>query len=488
MREALRRMLWLAPTLVGVTMIAFWAISRALAPSGANAELPLFFNPHPTGISDAAWTAAEQVAADGPDAEQAANTLVRLGGAALPHVLPRLDSLSPEGRQRVARALTPLAARMDTAVDQTLRQNDSAVEFWSRFWEENFVDFNDVIVRRVVTRYAQRASALRLRELKRLDTFALDELIGQMERAVAQQDAGQLRRLSAAASQVTEKDWVLPLGATPDGIAAINSKWQSWWAAERRNYVNLTGVERLLSPLLQTRYATWVRETVRSQFGVLASGQPALSALKERAPTTLLLLFIGLLGGTLLGMLSGALTGLLSPQRARLTQATLGILLMAFPAGVLITVGRPESSFGKFSVALTLMLLLGALLVARYQRRATVRLLEERWVRNYAALGASNTRLIWLTLRPSSNIAVSTMAPHTSTLLSAAFVLEYALGLDGIGPTTITALIERELSWVMLVAVATAALVGVIQISSDLLIGSVGRGPHRSLREESMDG
>ncbi len=487
MREALRRLLWLAPTLVGVTLIAFWAISRALTPIGGGAELPLFVNPKPIGVGDLSWHAAERVAAGNEDAEAAANTLVRLGGAALPHVLPRLDSLSPEGRQRVARALAPLAARMDTAVEQTLRRNDSAAEFWSRFWEENFVDFNEVIVRRVVSRYAQRASDLRERDLRRLDTFALDELITQMEQEERAGNVERLRRLTVAAAHVAENDWVLPPDGTQEAASALNSKWQSWWVHERRNFVNLTGVERLLSPLLQTRYATWVRETVRSEFGVLASGQPALRALRQRAPITLTLLLAGLFGGTLLGMLSGALTGLLRQRTARLLEGAFSLVLLALPAGFLITLGRPQSVATKLTLAATLMLLLGALLVSRYQRGATARLLNQRWVANYAALGASGVRRVLYTLRPSSNIALSTMAPHTSTLLSAAFVLEYALDLNGIGPTTIAALAQRELSWVMLVAVTTAAFVSVVQVGSDLLLGRLGRGGRMAVRESSDD-
>src|SRR5690606_8416744 len=141
-------------------------------------------------------------------------------------------------------------------------------------------------------------------------------------------------------------------------------------------------------------------------------------------------------------------------------EGAFGLILLAIPTGMLITIGRPQTPSAKLTVAFALMLLLGALLVSRYQRGATAQLLNQRWVTNYAALGASRLRLVWLTLRPSSNIAISTMAPHTSTLLSAVFVLEYALGLDGIGPTTFAALKQRELSWVMLVAVTTASLVG----------------------------
>jgi ABC-type dipeptide/oligopeptide/nickel transport system permease component len=484
MREAIRRLLWLAPTLVVVTVLAFWAISRALLLDGPEA-LPLFFNTAPVGVRELAWQAATDVAQGGPQTERAERTLSELGGAALPHVLPRMDSLTPEGRQRVARALAPLAVRMDTAVERSLRQRDTAVEFWSRFWADNFVDFNPAIVKRVVTRYAQRPSALRERELKRLDAFALDELLRQMDELRTPGQFAQLRRLTEAAAHVTGNPWVLPLDADTSVAREINARWQSWWAPRRRDYVSLQGVERLLSPLLHTRYATWVQESVRSEFGVLRDGKPALAALREQAPITLYLLLVGLLGGTLLGISSGALAALLKPRVARALESGLAILLLCVPLGALFITGVPESAAGKRALATFSMLLFGALLVSRYQRTSSQQLLQHTWIRCQRAMGASPARLALYTLRPSSNLAISAMAPHTSTLLTTVFVVEFALGIDGIGPTTIAALGDREVEWVMMVTVATAALVGLIQVLSDIVLARLD--PRRLRSDNEVD-
>src|SRR5690606_11369168 len=114
--------------------------------------------------------------------------------------------------------------------------------------------------------------------------------------------------------------------------------------------------------------------------------------------------------------------------------------------------------------------LVGAALVSRHQRTASASLLRSPWIRAYRALGLSKGRVALLTVRPSSNVAISTLAPPTSTLLTVVFVIEFALHIDGIGPATILALQRRELSWVMLVTVATAALVGVIQLLSDVAL------------------
>ena len=45
MRLVLRRLLWLAPTLLAITLVTFGVLSSALPPDPELADLPLFFNP-----------------------------------------------------------------------------------------------------------------------------------------------------------------------------------------------------------------------------------------------------------------------------------------------------------------------------------------------------------------------------------------------------------------------------------------------------------
>ena len=103
---------------------------------------------------------------------------MRLGGAALPYVLPRLDDLSPEARGRVALALEPLAARMgETRAGGADGDADSAARFWAHFWDDRALDFTRPSADRQVTRIATRETELRDQELRRLDTYALPELV-----------------------------------------------------------------------------------------------------------------------------------------------------------------------------------------------------------------------------------------------------------------------------------------------------------------------
>ena len=83
-----------------------------------------------------------------PDAPE---RLAKLGGAALPFVLPRLEELTPEERARVTVALAPIARRMGVARDEAVLEDPVAgAAFWTRFWQDRSLDFRDVVVTRLI--------------------------------------------------------------------------------------------------------------------------------------------------------------------------------------------------------------------------------------------------------------------------------------------------------------------------------------------------
>src|SRR5215475_3362502 len=89
--HALRRLLWTIPALIGVSLVTFLFLS---------------YVPDPT--DDPAFAARNPPA----EVERLRRELVRLGGAALPFVIPRFDALEPDRRQELALALAPIAERM----------------------------------------------------------------------------------------------------------------------------------------------------------------------------------------------------------------------------------------------------------------------------------------------------------------------------------------------------------------------------------------
>lgn len=467
MREVLRRVLWLAPTLLIVTALAFWTISLALG-HATHASTPLFINTQPQGVAALAWGAAEAVAFQRTSSDQARGELVRLGGAALPHILPRLDGLPPDGRERVAQALAPLAFRMGISAPEEWSELD-AVVFWRSFWDEHFVDFRSSVVARVVQRFTQRASVVRENELRRLDSFALDHLIEQMAQHSDRcwtTPAIPLTRLTTAASRVTAMPWVVHPSSSPRECQRLLATWMGWWAQHRHEFVQLHGVERFLAPILQTRYAYWARESARTRFGHLQNGEIALLALQDRAPTTLLLLLSGWGGSLGTSLMAGSLPVL--ARRRRGWALAWGVACLAATCAFLGLI-LPWVTGLERQTAIACAVVFGvcSLLTAVYQRSTVLDLLDRDWMRTYRALGVSPTRQAMWISRTCVGLTLGTLAPQLSTLLSLVFVAEYAWQLDGLGRFTILALSQRDVSWLMLITVTTTLVVALTQIAAE---------------------
>src|SRR5690242_9093224 len=125
------------PTLIGISIVTFLFLSYVPDPLSDPAvaetlsaeelahlrrtrflDLPRFINVAPIGIEERVAAAVSAIVDDTPLAPSSQKELVRLGGAALPYVLPRLDSLAPAPRARVALALAPIARRMGVASNE----------------------------------------------------------------------------------------------------------------------------------------------------------------------------------------------------------------------------------------------------------------------------------------------------------------------------------------------------------------------------------
>src|SRR5580704_10478464 len=111
--HALRRLLWSIPALIGVSLVTFLFLSYVPDPTddpsfAARTEpvelerlrrerfldLPRLVNLHPRDVRERVEDVFAALGRGGVDAAEARHDLVRLGGAALPFVLPRLDALS----------------------------------------------------------------------------------------------------------------------------------------------------------------------------------------------------------------------------------------------------------------------------------------------------------------------------------------------------------------------------------------------------------
>ena len=490
MRYALRRILWIVPTLAAISVLSFWALTSSLGPPVASelgptarqrlAELPRFVNPRPRTVRDLALEATEAVAENGTDGAAARAELVRLGGAALPHVLPLLDTLPPAGRARVAQALSPVARRMGVGSTAELENPDAAVVFWTRYWQDRAIDFRPAVMRRLVRRSAERSTDLRSEDVRELDTYALPELISALE--VTRDELPRARRLSQLLAHVTGLPWAIGERATPEQALTLIVRWHSWWTLNRADYVTFDGPERAFAMLTETQYGKWAAEAARTRFGTTAAGQPVLDVLRDRAPVTLWLLasawFGGYLSGIALGLLGAGLRGTpwsfgssLAP-RLWLGWAlpAAAIALVAVPSAALASALSPASSdHAPFRASLTMALVAGAI-VSHYQRRASADVLLQSHARTLLAFGASDLRVAVRTLRAAGGVAISFVGADLPALLTTAFVVERCFGLPGLSQPTFEAIMVGDVSWLMALVVTGTLFGALAQIASDSLL------------------
>jgi peptide/nickel transport system permease protein len=471
MRGLLRRILWLGPTLILVTLVAFGVLASALPEQAGMPHLPLYLNPDPGGVEELALHAVARIAAGGADAEAQARELARIGGAALPFVLPALDTLTPEGRRLVAQALAPVRARMGFESDD--EDADQEVLFWSRFWEEHSIDFRPIVAEQAVRRLSQRSSSSRMAEIRRLDTYALSELIARMTPIERESDVERVAALSELAAEITGQGRLrLSADASVSDARAVALAWQDFWNARRVEFTAYRGAERLVAMFRDTRYGNWVAQAARRELGVLRGGQSAGEALASGARVTLPLLIAGLLGSWVSGVVWAAVAAGTGPRAGRALRLAAG-LSSALPAVVLAALFAPREGQGPLGLGVLLMLFAGAPLVSLYTGLGQSAGLRQRFVRSLRALGASRWQAALGTVKLSSPALLAQLGTQAPSVITLAFVVEYALGLPGLGTLTIESVKAADLNWLMAITLASTLVVGLLQIVSELAVGQL---------------
>ena len=487
MRHALRRILWIVPTLFLVSIAAFWVLTATPTPGG-RAEAgehgahpffgphspPRFLNPHPTSVRELTEQAMNSIASDDTRAAAARVELARLGGAALPHLLPKLDSVEPIGRGRIALALAPIGQRMNVGTPEERGSPEGAALYWSRFWQDRAIDFRPAVVKRAVGRLAEKSTAGRRQDVTELDTFALPELIDMMAPVNRQADVKRATRMAAAASRITGEPWKVPKDASVDQARAVVRTWQRWWVKHRSDYVTFDGAGRALAMVSETQYAHWATDAVQNRLGTTASDERVLDVLVRRGPLTLWLLAVGLFAGFALGMLVGVAGAARARRGVDTLTSAVAVGIAALPIAALSAWAAPAQGSGaRYFTAALLMTLAAAALTSRYQRASSRVAMDQEYSRTARAFGASPWRLARWTFRASSVASISLMGAHLAQLLTVAFVIEHALGLDGLAATTLRAIVAKDLAWLMALSLVIATALALVQITSDALLAAL---------------
>lgn len=488
-RHAVRRLLWTLPTLVGVSIISFLLLSfvpdptsdPTLASTQSSEEierirrerfvdLPRFVNVIPRDVRARADAALRTVAANEPDAAAAARELARLGGAALPHVLPVFDALAPEPRERVAVALAPVAVRMGLATLEEAQRPSRAVALWTRFWDDRGVEFRSASVRSAVRRLARYGSTSRAVELLELDTFALDNVIEALVPPFDDASMQEARALVDIASHVTGRDDRIAPGDDLDAARACVDRWRSFWTIYRSDFVVLSGTARASATVLETRYGKWALGALTHGFGLSSQGEPILEELSRRAPTTLSILFGSMALAYGVAIPLGVITAASRGRKSDLAITSVVLALFALPTAIFaVALVRWAGASGSVFAAIVVLAAGLAASPTRQLRSKLTSAASQEFFNAALARGASNTRaLIAHGLRNSLLPLVTLAALEPPLALGGTFVVERAFGLHGLGEVMIRAVNERDISWLMALSICAAATAACFVILTDL--------------------
>jgi ABC-type dipeptide/oligopeptide/nickel transport system permease component len=461
LRAAIRRILGVALTLIAVSIGMFWAAAtydarHAARRSSPFATLPVFFNAQPRGVRELSAAAVRHIAQGDALSAGAELSLARLGGAALPYVLPALDSLEPRSRERVALALTPIAARMGVASTAELGDGAQSVLFWTRFWQDRAIDFRPQSVRHLTTRLAERSIALRREDLIHVDTFALPALIDGLGEVATADDVARVQRLNSVLAHVTD----LPVSCAPNASVAEAQRtvdtWRDFWELHGSEYSALDGPRRLAATFVATQYGKWLAQVLRGGLGRTHSGESAGSVVQRGLVSTSFLLLVGLGGGFPLGVAWTRFERRTRKIAGRYASAIAGTALAAIPCATFVRLF--VSARAELFSAVCLVTLTTAAWVSRHLARSTM----SQSVSPIAA-------------------ALSVSAPLGATyppfVLSAIVLVELAFGLPGLGRTAAIALASGDVNAWMAASLTLALATLLLRQAADLIRPQIASSP-----------
>lgn len=511
---ALRRAIWAIPTLFGVSLVVFLLTTLLPDPiavegavedaaegaAGAAAEvearvrmselrrarfldLPRIVNVAPRDVRTTVSECTAHLVAEDADAAYCEARIARIGGAAFPHLLPRLDEIPPAGRGRLALALAPIGRRMGISASRepepgavALRDRpEDAALFWKRFWEDRSVDFTETAVRRSVQRLAARESELVERELRLVDTFALRELMAALRTT---EDPAALARLTRVAAAVAERDPAVHQLA-PDAdrarARAVVSEWLSWWYVHETDYIVLEGGEKVTASVAQTRYAKWVLGAATGQLGLSSRDSvPIFDKLASRAPVTLGMAMLALLLSTAIGVPIGVVAAW---RRGDTVDHAVWILLLAIYSVPTFLVAELLAKFGPAaSSALVLPILalstVSLAVMTQHQRASLIEALEQDYVRSARAKGARTLRVLVVHALRNSLVPTVTLAGvQFPALVGGAFVIEEVFDVHGLGWETLRAIEAHDAAWIVAVTLLCAVVALACLVASDIAYG-----------------
>ncbi|MBK8258552.1 MAG: ABC transporter permease subunit [Polyangiaceae bacterium] len=479
-----RRALWLLPTLAFVSLATFLFLSYVPDPAvegGVAAaqlgdarvaelrrrrflDLPRFANTAPADARARAAAAVQAIVNGGNDEADARRELVRLGGAALPHVIPGLDALAPEPRSRVALALAPLAKRMGlTARDETTNP-ERAAAFWIRFWNDREPEFRDAAVRSTVRRLSQYGAGTRAGDLRALDTFVFEHVIAALAPPTDSTSLASARALVDILADVTERDDRIGVNADMRSARACVDRWLAFDAVYGTDFKTLTGAARITAVGTETRYGKWLLFTFSPRVAKTAEGTPVLTSMGRRARVSLPIVFGAIALAYSIAIPLGVVAAATRRRVMDLGVVTFVLALYALPTAVISVLVANIGGTGSLVVPTMILALSLVAAPAGQQRAALLGALYADHIVAARARGAGLLRVVLVHGLRHAIVPTATLtALEAPMALGGAFVVERVFSLYGLGEATIVAVEQRDIPWLMALSffAAAAAAIGV---------------------------
>jgi ABC-type dipeptide/oligopeptide/nickel transport system permease component len=489
----IRRLLWIIPTLAAVSFVTFLVLSYVPDPSDRGPrpllvdrekeelhrrerflDLPRFVNLSPRDARARTAAAIAQIARGGSEGRDGARELARLGGAALPHVLPTLGDLPADQRTAVAVALSPVAERMGLGRAEEAASPELAVAFWSRFWADRSVEFRPASVRTGVERLARYRTESRARELAVLDTFVVPAVMERLAPPWDEESVDVARTLVNVLAHVTDRDDRIAAGASVSDARACVARWRDFWLVYEADFTTLDGTSVVGAMVRETRYGKWAAGAALDLGGAGGESGRTYARIGKATPTTATLVFGGILIGYALGVLIRTLSAALENRRTLdVGIGALVVALHALPAAALALVA---GSLGHRSLIVpTLVVAIGLVASpARHHRTALAAVLSKDYVTAARARGASRLRVVVRHGLRHAMFSIATLITvEPPVALGAAFVVESVFGLDGLGKLTVDAVASRDTSFLMGLALVAAMGASALVLLTDVLYGAL---------------
>jgi ABC-type dipeptide/oligopeptide/nickel transport system permease component len=467
LRYVLRRAFWVVPSILMVSLVGFWVLSALpQASDKEGSHLPLFFNSSPRDITvwvEHAVGRLRDARGDHAARQQAMAELGGLGGAALPLILPRLDSLAPELRRDVLTALAPVAERMGVRNGKQAASQQSALLFWTLFWQTQDIEFRRASADSAVRRYARYGTDARAQHVRLLDTYALDSIFSFLMTEGPNGQLAEKERLLQVLSAILGTELATTVCKSPNDATACIVSWLHWWRVRRWRYVRIAGGDKLLAMATATRYGLWVLDTVALEFDGNKRTGRAREFLVCGARTLGLVLAAVVVSSGLalfLALLMALRQGGWTDRLMQFALLSLYVVSPVFLGWLLMGEIRSERSGLAAAVA---VLSAGMLLLPTRQLQLG---LQREFKRDYwlaaRARGMGQFAAAW---RHAMRHAVLPVASRgllqLPWMLCGAFVVERLFSLPGLAAPTLRAVRDGDVAWLMLLA-TTGAVVALL--------------------------